>query len=144
MESKYYTPTVDEFYIGFEFELKMIDWEKKVFDNSNFYKSYDNVEGCIIRKSIRVKYLDKEDIERLGFNTSEFQEMDDTGIYSMYSSRKSKPMYIIQFDENSTELVIQMEREKFLRNPAFDTIFKGVIKNKSELIKLLKQIGLNE
>jgi hypothetical protein len=98
MENKYYTPKIEEFYVGFEFEfhgmttggLAMLDfskdignpekivvskpdykvWTKEVFTHKYFdiyYRRLEDVEKLIEAGQIRVKYLDREDIESLGW-----------------------------------------------------------------------------
>ena len=65
MESKYYTPSIEEFYVGFEYEVNYgeNDWQKECLwaKPEVVTLPYMNLEN------IRVKYLDKEDIESLGF-----------------------------------------------------------------------------
>src|ERR1035437_9775722 len=65
MDNKYYKPDLDEFYIGFEFQNKLGDeWETEIFkDTNNLHSMYLNRNTI----HLRVKYLDKEDIESLGF-----------------------------------------------------------------------------
>lgn len=68
--SKYYTPEIEEFHVGFECEYKStinnntywtsLKLEKEHFSDDHYYNPF--------RLFLRVKYLDKEDIESLGFN----------------------------------------------------------------------------
>ena len=88
MESKYYTPEIEEFHVGFEYEYKetFLDGtvkSKEQFDNAKWVESISSIgdspyvhralSGKIAdnkRGGIRVKYLDKEDIESFGFKKS--------------------------------------------------------------------------
>ena len=67
MENKYYIPSIDEFHVGFEYEWKCdgtkTDWNKSICDNVMIPLDVD----CQRVNDYRVKYLDKEDIESLGF-----------------------------------------------------------------------------
>jgi hypothetical protein len=142
MESKYYTPTINEFYVGFEYEyLSSTGWKKVIikdsedmcyllFDiNTDWLKDYEDI--------IRVKYLDKEDIESLEFICigeannkveKEFQKfINDEDNYLLETS----------FDN---ELTITFEKGFGITNDY--TLFQGIIKNKSELKKLLKQLDI--
>src|SRR5690606_33110283 len=91
MRSDYYTPKIEEFYVGFEyesfeipvspssaFENKSPEWVKrKVADINNseykgralYHVSINNryEEDVDWNKNIRVKYLDREDFESLNF-----------------------------------------------------------------------------
>jgi len=70
MKNKYYTPTIEEFHVGFEYEYQDgVDkdnkdvWKKTICTKSDFrYLSKTKIKDFR-----RVKYLDREDIESLGF-----------------------------------------------------------------------------
>lgn len=66
MKDKYYTPSIEEFHVGFEFELKdpiTQIWVKFIFEEDKLWFIKSNIS--------RVKYLNKEDIESLGFELIE-------------------------------------------------------------------------
>jgi len=126
-EDKYYTPDIEEFHIGFEFEYLDIntkEWTIEI-DFTTFY-DYDtdstwNLKKYIDDFKIRVKYLDKEDIESLGFKyneTSGFHENNIIGVALYYDH----------------QIRIWHQGSDFL-----GTFY---IKNKSELIKLLDQVNV--
>ena len=131
MENKYYTPTLDEFYVGFEYEQKHGDkWKSLVFDinyeDSDWNELY-HINYCLAYHSIRVKYLDKEDIESLGFsNYIPPHEYDHTWTLGKFTLK-------CWFNDTIPHIRIIGQ---------FVTVFDGNIKNKSELVKLLKQIGI--
>ncbi len=64
-DNKYYTPEVQELGVGFEFEEKNEDgdWIKETYPFGDPWFSVDE----IYNGRIRVKYLDREDIESLGW-----------------------------------------------------------------------------
>ena len=124
---KYYTPSIEEFHVGFEVEwLHKSDWLKVHFMCMEQF-GFSDVEDLV--KQTRVKHLDREDIEDLGFKHSHhstsytnYFEKDNTEI-SVYSGYKK----------------VTVKKIWAVRN---EVIFKGTIKNKSELKKLLKQLGI--
>lgn len=136
MNSKYYTPSIEEFHIGFEYEiyedfdsLPKKDWRKQVYgkhgNNSEHlgYIDYNTV------KNTRVKYLDQKDIEELGFDTK-----DEGECYTLQKDFDLYCLYSHNFGANvSNNYVIDKNQE---------TLFIGTIKNKSELKKLLIQLGI--
>jgi len=146
--SKYYCPTIDEFYIGFEYErlinesghdsywnfdLLKDKWESRIFTKSDFEKGrgWDNRRD-IEDKWIRVKYLDKEDIESLGFKYNKTQP----GLNEDYFEYESAEYYMdYEYDTNYCRIYFSLE-------PGDATVFAGCIQNKSELKKLLTQLGI--
>lgn len=159
MENEYYTPTIEEFHIGFEYEYKSFiyeyqvehlggksfkvltnpkskfDWVKCVFKGDDFLYFDDdqiqsNLNMFIEEKSIRIKYLDKEDIESFGF-----QHMIGY-VYNLVD--KNKGPFRLEYFENDNLLSIFYP--EYYKNG--EQLFKGIIKNKSELKVLLKQLNL--
>ena len=136
-ENKYYVPEIDEFYVGFEFE----EWENTAFTNEEWIaKKIDyftnleyvcipeidkHLEDYVLGTSLfRVKYLDKEDLIELGFKP------DPSG--ERYYEFNEYQLYVdIHPDFNIT-----------IYNDDPIIIFRGSIKNKSELIKVLKMLGI--
>jgi hypothetical protein len=138
--SEYYTPTPDEFHIGFIYESENIHTSPKypevlgktywdtweIYDTEDLDDALDSLESGIIR----VKHLDKNDIESFGFKYNrELEVIDAEGekcqLYSMPTTYNLiKYNHQIEISEGS------------------HTIFKGIIKNKSELKKLLNQLNI--
>jgi hypothetical protein len=141
MENKYYTPSIEEFYVGFECEVKDL--------SGNFIPFIHNKESICFADIFRVKYLDKEDIESLGFThlpkkslkglTERFsieglhkrlnEEYDDTMWWNVY----------LEYSPDIKRVIIKGDISNGEYNEKF---FEGVIKNKSELKVLLKQLGI--
>ena len=82
----------------------------------------------------RVKYLDKEDIESLGFKLEHYNK---TSIYGAMGNTK-KP-YII---ENFSPVGNNIYKITWISTMGNLVLFNGYIKNKSELKKLLKQLEI--
>jgi hypothetical protein len=90
-EKKYYTPEIKEFYVGFEYEVEdlhdnLVDkmWRKEeCYDVPVFLREW------IQQGEVRVKYLDREDIESLGF------EVPQGGLDYIYKKNsKGNRLYI--------------------------------------------------
>ena len=116
MENKYYTPSEDEFVTRLPFKM--------LLQNGEWYEGNSVLTTLRINtENFRVKYLDKEDIESLGF------EIQPWGF-------------------KKGDIVIEVENINNLQKGTFDIYcvddirFKGKIKNKSELIKLIRQLEI--
>ena len=147
MENKYYTPSIEEFHVGFEYELWEEDicedysWKQHVFTLNDMAESLhpetkhhaggllSELEG----EYIRVKYLDKEDIESFGFEYSRTLEKN----VLLFKSNE----YSLWVEMDSNFVRIRNTEEVF---PGNIQLFFGEIKNKSELQQVLKMIGVIE
>lgn len=133
MENKYYTPTIDEIYVGFELEENLLDegWNKVIF-------SLNSVDYSLLLNGnldyYRVKYLDKEDIESLGWVYRHSEENSPCICYNKDN------IDIIFNPRNNWVLITKGDSQTDWLN--WKTIYAGNIKNKSELKKLLKQLGI--
>lgn len=136
-KNKYYTPTLDEFHVGFEFQEGdgYSPPEKWTNETSGVTDDLDvNIYDDLIREGqIRVKHLDREDIESFGFDHDTTQD----GVSSFFKGN--------QFDENNWYLGLENDIvEIYDANKKSDNSFYGTIKNVSELKKILKMIGVME
>lgn len=130
MENKYYLPKIEEFHIGFEYEVRQqkMQYGKCVYGNEwetiecegNMFLQYIDISSG----NIRVKYLDSSDIESLGFKV----EKDDEYAGEYYFSKENS--IIGKFLTEDKKYNIEM----------FSTYF--IVKNKSEFKKLLMQLDL--
>lgn len=128
MENKYYTPSIDEFYLGFEYYFKNSNEQPPSYysyEEFGRYETLDELEDQILNDNIKVKYLDQNDIESLGWGFEENLQYCDQFKYKSLEAY----LWVIK-DEN----LIEIQCEK--------TYFRGCIQNKSELKKLMKQIGI--
>jgi len=141
MENKYYTPSIEEFRVGFEYEEleKWRDnsgkttWSKCKISNAPMRLQYVHDMYFAKRESLcfRVKSLDKGDLESLGY-----METGDDVEYFMKGDIhiwKVDGQWCIQ-DLSKT----QSFGDLHIRH----TMFKGNLKNKSELIDQLKRCGI--
>lgn len=139
--AKYYTPSIEEFHVGFEYEEligvdnEQEDWSCKSFNPKNYIDRYGEYtfDETPLSDWIRVKYLDKEDIEELGFEES-LDEPDE-----WFWKFKGNIGIQLYFDDK------YRNKDQGIGITIYDDkiIFSGYIKNKSELKVLLKQLGIN-
>lgn len=120
MEPKYYTPTLNEFFDGFEYESLDLVWNKTTFD----FRDLEVIDDEIREGKIRVKHLDREDIESFGF---------------VYSNVNSEYYSLNGFDlTNLDNNYFNIYEDK----GADEYCFRGTIKNKSELKKLIQMLNI--
>lgn len=138
MENKYYTPSIEEFHIGFEFEMKNRQ-SKNGFANHVFTKDYDlERTDCVLKDilterntknpslfEIRVKYLDHEDIISLGWK-------EIGGKY--FIKKENIKIWLTLHDDNTIKIEEEFDDKKF----------DGKIKNKSELKKLMQMLDITQ
>lgn len=136
---KYYTPTIEEFHVGFEYEWSADgshdNWKKEIMDINTpltYFRDDADVEH-------RVKYLDKEDIESLGWSTTSSKTNYRHFINSTKSEYDTLQVILECIDEyehvyDIIRLIIEGGKRHYL--------FRGIIKNKSELKVLMKQLNL--
>ena len=137
--NKYYTPSTEELRVGLEYETlremkggTMVPkeehierWSKEIMDKwnlANILTSWPHI--------IRIKYLDAQDIEELGWE-------EDT-LRSVPGTRRcfNKEHYTLVLFSNHKVIIRNME---YMINPI---VFQGTILNKSELIFILKRVGV--
>jgi len=154
MENKYYTPTIEDFCFGFEYQIKCYETDaylKKWVDFNNiinleekdnsFYKSLSEFKFQLNNGNIRVKHLDREDIESLGFQFTNVIELINDSFVEGFEKDN-----VVVYELNG-KWIIYIEKEydesnKITGNWADDVLFKGIIKNKSEFKKLMVQLGI--
>ena len=147
---KYYTPTIEEFYVGFEYEMKerFTDGTVKTqedFDNAKWIKSIFKVGDCPYiervlngRNSenglcgIRVKCLSREDVIDLGFKDDGYEFTKYCKDYPYeHCDEKGVIVYLYLNKDNTISLFHKDE-----------TSLTCTIKNKSELKKILKMLNI--
>lgn len=152
MENKYYRPSLEEFYLGFEYERFIPKsnsteegcWEKITMSVN--YLSLDEIDDEILEKEIRVKYLDKEDIESLGFKF--YKEKTKTLLdesVMLFDSEKLNILLGYYYTLNKIVIITKDPSKNEIYSKTGQDPYKiaGIkIKNKSELIKLLKQLEI--
>ncbi len=155
MENKYYTPSINEFHPGFEFELlehthdePYGTWTESIYGNllinktgGMFSTDLKIALEWIKEEEVRVKYLDREDIESLGWayvpDTSQgdgnfrwFDEFSFGHYVFSYWGKLDDP----NWQKESLRGLIMWAKSEMQ--------FRGYIKNKSELKRLMVQLGI--
>jgi hypothetical protein len=134
---KYYTPTIAEFHIGFEYE-KAIGDEFVIcyFGEGVMQDSLPNITSCIQLEQIRCKYLDAEDIIECGWELSPHNH-NPKFITWEKELRKFELIYCV--DINKYRILEAGEEDQ---RESDDTIFFGEIKNKSALKQLMQILNI--
>jgi hypothetical protein len=144
-ENKYYIPEIEEFHVGFEcefynskdkhFYFEAPDgWIKTMIGENLYLREFTNQYQLLKENLFRVKYLNKEDIESCLSNLLDFKIInfeDDNFIEYEFSKggMEYSGLYTI-----SDRIFSVYENDECL--------FRGEIKNKSELKILMKQLGI--
>lgn len=155
-DNLYYTPTISEFYIGFEYEYMNGDrWEESEMriqdyksDGPDYERSDSWFEEEILRgiRTVRVKYLDQFDIESLGWELSYIKHSPFTG--------KNLNVYVLNiengFNTGINYTLEQLDNKQYLISSESYSSYGGEtykmafnLNNKSELIKLMQQLNIN-
>lgn len=142
MENKYYTSSIEEFHVGFEYYLLTLsdegiehDYLKMVWNadcnmEDMFDVSYINgVKIVSVPEVLKCKYLDREDIKSLGW------EHDGKKSYTLNCFDLGDRWCLIWYPNNRRVEIYDEENENG---------FLGTIKNKSELKKLMQQLGITQ
>ena len=128
----HYIPDIDEFYIGFKFLRKE---GNKWISHDNFIELYRDIKSLkkdIDMEIIKVEHFDVDDLIHYNFDT-EYDYNYDTVIYT-----NDKFTIIVPDDINMLGgfTYLRIYEVNNMRKKYFD----GVIRNKCELVKLLKML----
>ena len=155
---KYYQPDITEFHVGFEYYMPLLkedkdgniyqdDYVKHIWHESDnmweyFNASFDgnNKKTITVPNVCRVKHLDREDIESFEFKQSNLHKNIFLKQCDEYNHRPAECVGI-NYNEGFDHVMIFFV-EKGSKTKYGQTIFAGKIKNKSELKRLLKQLGV--
>ena len=140
MNDKYYTPDIEEFHVGFLFETyesRHDRWKLTSIHNMYDYQAVFNLgleknrNGRVVNSnSIRVKYLDEEDIESLGFKEDTYNGV------KCFTKNNCQIFLFHNLTSDCNIISIDLFAGEF-RNQ----YFRGLVKNKSELKTIIKQIA---
>lgn len=150
MEAKYYTPSIDEFHVGFEYETSLdgINWQERQI---NIYRDWIILNDSLISKcemKTRVKHLGKSDFESLGWKLikqgcdySFTSERYQFVVENFVNTGTIWQIYIMQPEHTPMNLAIEWQTFG-----SYDTENGRLtlnVKNKSELKKLMEQLGIS-
>lgn len=158
MERKYYTPTLEEFTVGFEYECLSGFMDGTVKTNDDFNNATWTtrkatigelvyIERALTGKNaqnglcgIRVPYLSKEDIEECGWK---YSKVDAGTTLHFFNFKASDMTYCMDFDPDFRgkiwlriyDIAGDFEEMNF---------FSGTIKNKSQLKQLMNWLNIKK
>ena len=148
MVDKYYTPTIEEFHEGFEYEYSYCggEWVKEKFTTSpgdidcmagDWYEFSPNCP----KTACRVKCLDAADIEECGW------EKLGSAWYNLKTVPGKLGYYLyVRIRIVGNDALVKAYRYDPQDNPddiqEETTLFDGIILNKSELKKIMKMINI--
>jgi hypothetical protein len=139
--NKHYTPKIEEFKVGFKYEFAssvIIDGVSQPDEwTSAIIESNDDIE--LINSNARVKYLDKQDVENLGFRL-EFENKNYIELFKadevqISFSTESQLTRIIKFWKFNLEVDGETQYNS-------EVVFSGTIKNLSELKMILDMLNI--
>ena len=149
IDKKFYVPNISEFYIGFEYEWSEFGrkiWIDEIADQDDVllaYSSYEETPDEYINE-YRVKYLDREDIESFGFKCNTFSE--SKFMYGKFADEFSIKIkhndFFIKYFYDDNHLIIAVHNNEMMDSGEESILFNGVVKNKSELKVILKQVRI--
>ena len=147
---KYYIPTIEEFHIGFEYETH--EWSRD--ERGDPEQNYDKWVTYTVNQAklefigkygireLRVKYLDRKDIESLGFH------LDGDETYSPFADKyvredkeHSNILYLF-FNEENHHVLLAMNDYARAKMSDGDykkvVLYRGIVKNLTQLKKVIK------
>lgn len=163
METNYYQPHITEFFVGFEYEsyemyyrlgdewdTGTLMWVKRTVLDINqeqftgeghkfkaiYHVSINNryEKNVEWNKNIRVKYLDKADIQQLGFTKDVALEYQKSDLIICETVEESNEHYY--------KVVYAIKNKQLEVYDCESLIFVGTIKNKAECKKLMQQLNI--
>lgn len=137
---KYYTPKIEEFHVGFEYEVKLNSGEWVKYTLTTL--SELNFEDWSLKQNdVRVKHLDTEGLESLGWNVSNFTYTkinNDIEYYYEMILKFSDITHTFEIKCTQTDL-----KAIYLLPPTPFTIYLGESpSNKSELKNLMLKLRM--
>jgi hypothetical protein len=142
--NKYYTPDLTEFRIGFECEKynPILDGHQIDVSKKGTWSKYitDKWFPRIDPSWFRVKYLDEEDIESIGFKHIGGKLLCDVG--QEYSWNNKRYWVHLNYTKLSDHCVIKIETSVEEYSIKTLVVHSIGIKNKSELLILFKQLNI--
>ena len=154
MENKYYSPKIEELHIGFECEIdqseinKNFKWCEYVIGTDYETITIARAVSEVNKNGIRVKYLDRQDIESFGFKFDATRSKVDGNFVGSYENEKyyldySPYSYSGEFNSSVHLRVMKIKDIPITSYQSnYQFIYDGIIKNKSELKKLLIQLEI--
>ena len=135
--NKYYKPELNDLCMGlfYERQNRKGEWiERIINDVSDFRETAEDICDNVVR----VKYLSKEDIESLGW-IERSQEYEDNFTDLDYKYFTNNNIMRLRLYSDGR---VHIHNTHGIARGQKTTWFMGILKNKSELIKILKQTDI--
>lgn len=146
--NKYYTPQIEEFHVGFEYRRILGDGsiQDLTYEMDEYTPIHEDMEDPGVL--IRVKQLDREDIESLGFELIE--DLNPKRSVLLFEHKTSDidilmsndNILIFDYPSKSVSKVTHELKDGSVYINDKACLFNGTIQNKSELKRLLRQVGV--
>lgn len=142
-EDKYYEPKIEEFHKGFRFQIlssygfinciypDVVETHFLMRKGDTLDKIEDKLDSC------RVKILDQDDIEELGWEWEEYSLLRGDAMYTYYL-KDMVDVYRLTYVPRLKSVRI-VEKQGMEES---DPLFHGEVKNYNELKKLMNQLGI--
>lgn len=153
-KEKYYVPDIGEFCVGFKYEQFGPDgeWSKEIYGGDNPALGWmlpAEFFGKFCDEYVRVKYLDREDINSLGWHgcsVLDYKEKEHDFVDGWeFSLGDGKTTYVLQNVKYNKWVIWRQDcYNEASGNWTAQDMFFGEIKNKSELKRLMNQLGINK
>lgn len=144
MENKYYTPNIEEFHLGFRYEylddLYKNVWFPTSISNLGQFESISPIE------EIRVKFLNLQDIESLGW--SDYKKSISNwyyikGFFTLKNGLKYRAFRLLHCHDINTVKITGFEYEHQINEETeFEDLFYGECKNYNELKYIIDKLGI--
>lgn len=146
MDDGYYLPEMEEFHVGFEYEefVKHEGWVSRKVQSVSEDITLNKNNYCIdFPEDFRVKYLDDDDIELLGWKLIPDTTLPPNKLYEKpYKDERGFADKITLIYNHESHWALITEGGDEVSHEDELTRFCGFIKNKSELKKLMKQLQI--
>lgn len=153
-DNKYYTPSIEEFHVGFRYEynskdfMSLLDGTAGQWKKENFHcgcgldgeSEMNDIYNLIDRKSIRIKVLDRDDIEELGwkYEGKHWYYRGDE-YYSLQDPYENEVWYFLHVHDNYAYYTILEGSLGSYSLEGSPREFCGDVKNYNELKRIMKQ-----
>jgi hypothetical protein len=147
MENKYFTPDIEDFYVGYEFETKVYGeddtWVKCIYSKPTDELFCKDSDGNIwVNDSLRVPYLTKEQIEAEGWEYKHTHKdliyYDERIFFEKRKSNKKEDIWTLQLEYYKNNLVrIQIDQGHDWKR------FLGECKDINTFRKIIKLLKIN-
>ena len=137
-ENKYYTPSIEEFHIGFDYQYYVATTSLWHDQSIVFIEDFEEIEEDLSYNKIRVKYLDQSDLEEIGFKHVEDKMVGDIG--QLFTLNNGRYFVHLEYTIFSSWASIKIETSVYENSTRTLVVHSIRIKNKLELKKVMQML----